>query len=87
MTFDNEGNISIELNETNTNVNKNYYISKELSEKNLQLTFLFAFASNSIVEIYTKDCDNGRFAGFEFEIYRDDLQNGIIGHYNCFGKN
>lgn len=83
MTFDNEGNINIQLNETNTNVNKSYYISKELAEKNLQLTLLFAFASNSIVEIHSKDCNSGGYAGFaEFEIYRDDLQNGIIGHYN-----
>lgn len=76
MTFHNNGNISIELDKTKTN-----YVSKEFAEKNKQLPLLFAFASNSTVEILTKDCkiSNGGFT--EFKIYRDELQNESVIYY------
>lgn len=68
MTFSNNGEIQIEFTS-----NQTYHVSKDFA-KDMQLSLLFAFASNSKVEVHTSECNkrNGGFA--EFRMIRDESQ-------------
>lgn len=70
MTFDNKGNINLEMK----NQKKTFFVAKEFAEKNMQLPLLFAFASNSMIEMHTKGCEKGDGGFAEFKIFRDNSQ-------------